>query len=74
MAVPLSLRQGLTVTDDHREEPDNSTGADKPSDRHLLTESGVDRTLIRWFLSLSPRERLQTVQNYAASIQRLRDE
>ena len=38
------------------------------------TSSGVDLSLIRWFLSLSPVERLRTVENYAASINKIRDD
>ncbi len=34
---------------------------------------GVDLTLIRWMLSLSPIERLRTAQRYASSVQRLRN-
>jgi hypothetical protein len=33
----------------------------------------VDLTLIRWMLSLTPRERLETLQNTVRSILRLRD-
>ena len=33
------------------------------------SEDGVDLTLIRWMLSLSPLERLRTAQRYANSAQ-----
>jgi len=33
---------------------------------------GVDLTLIRWMLSLTPRERLQVVQQRATAILRMR--
>ena len=36
-------------------------------------EHGVDVTLIRWMLSLSPRQRLEVLQNHANSILRLRE-
>ncbi len=36
------------------------------------SEDGVDLTLIRWMLSLSPAERLEVLQNTVASILRLR--
>jgi hypothetical protein len=36
-------------------------------DRPAYSEDGVDLTLIRWMLSLTPLERLETLQNYAES-------
>jgi hypothetical protein len=36
-------------------------------------KDGVDRTLIRWMLSLTPEERLRAVQNHANAVRRLRD-
>jgi hypothetical protein len=36
-------------------------------------EDGVDLTLIRWMLSLTPGERLEMLQNTVRSILRLRD-
>jgi hypothetical protein len=37
------------------------------------SEDGVDLTLIRWMLSLTPEERLITLQNNAWSLMRLRN-
>ena len=37
------------------------------------SEDGVDLTLIRWMLSMTPAERLRTLQQNIASIVRLRD-
>jgi len=34
---------------------------------------GTDLTLIRWMLSLSPRERLEALQSSAGSLERLRE-
>jgi hypothetical protein len=34
---------------------------------------GVDVSLIRWFLGLSPRERLRVLQNTVNAISRLRE-
>jgi hypothetical protein len=34
---------------------------------------GVDLTLIRWMLSLTPRERLEVLQASAGSLERLRE-
>jgi hypothetical protein len=42
-------------------------------DQEQISADGVDRTLIRWMLSLTPMERLQTLQNKVRSILRLRD-
>ena len=36
------------------------------------SDDGVDLTLIRWMLSLTPVERLQVLQRHIASVQRLR--
>jgi hypothetical protein len=36
-------------------------------------EDGVDVTLIRWMLSLSPRQRLDVLQNHVNSVLRLRE-
>jgi tripartite-type tricarboxylate transporter receptor subunit TctC len=36
------------------------------------SEDGVDLTLIRWMLSMTPAERLQTLQQTVESILRLR--
>lgn len=58
------------------------TSSDRPGSEDLrqtsstddpAEETGVDPSLIRWFLSLSPLERLRTVQNYAASIDELKN-
>ena len=38
------------------------------------SEDGVDLTLIRWMLSLTPAERLQVLQHNITSIMRLRGE
>ena len=38
------------------------------------SEVGVDLTLIRWMLSLTPAERLQVLQHNIRSIMRLRGE
>jgi hypothetical protein len=37
------------------------------------SSDGVDLTLIRWMLSLSPRERLEVLQASAGSLERLRE-
>ena len=46
-----------------------------PSERSsLYSEDGVDLSLIRWMLSLTPAERLQVLQQNVRSIMRLRSE
>jgi hypothetical protein len=49
---------------------------DQPSPQQEPThsEDGVDRTLIRWMLSLTPAERLEVLENNVRSILRLRGE
>jgi len=37
------------------------------------SEDGVDLTLIRWFLSLTPAERLEALQQTVRSIMKVRD-
>ena len=40
----------------------------------MYSEDGIDLTLIRWMLSLTPTERLKTLQQNIQSIMRLRGE
>jgi hypothetical protein len=50
-----------------------TVGGQEDSSKHLASsEDGVDLTLIRWMLSLTPAERLEVLQNTVASILRLR--
>ena len=42
------------------------------SNERIYGEDGVDLTLIRWMLLLTPTERLQVLQRHIASVQRLR--
>jgi hypothetical protein len=36
--------------------------------------SGVDRSLIRWMLSLSPTERLMTIQEQVNAVQEMKEQ
>ncbi|HET7842281.1 MAG TPA: hypothetical protein VFM21_11770 [Terriglobia bacterium] len=45
-----------------------------PSNTPVFSADGVDLTLIRWMLSLSPTERLEVLQEHIWSIMRLRGE
>jgi hypothetical protein len=42
-------------------------------DEQTRSQDGVDLTLIRWMLSLTPAERLQVLQQSVQSLLRLRD-
>jgi hypothetical protein len=44
-----------------------------PGTEQTHSEDGVDLTLIRWMLSLTPAERLQVLQQSVQSLLRLRD-
>jgi len=44
-----------------------------PESDRLYSEDGVDLSLIRWMLSMTPTERLQTLQQNIRSIMRLRN-
>ncbi len=50
--------------------PAPESTADEPTH----SEDGVDLTLIRWMLSLTPAERLEVLENNVRSIMRLRGE
>lgn len=47
----------------------DSGDADRPSH----SADGVDLTLIRWMLSLTPLERLEVLQQHLRAVARLRD-
>jgi hypothetical protein len=48
--------------------------APESEDEPTYTEDGVDVTLIRWMLSLSPTERLQVLQESVQSLIRTKEE
>jgi hypothetical protein len=48
--------------------------ADSPRNEATHSEDGVDLTLIRWMLSLTPAERLEVLEANVRSILRLRGE
>ena len=49
-------------------------GETKLRDEPARGEDGVDLTVIRWMLSLTPAERLQALQQHVEAILRLRGE
>jgi len=55
----------------------SSTGDDTSRSQKIEpahSADGVDLTLIRWMLSLTPAERLQVLQQAVRSLQRLRND
>jgi hypothetical protein len=44
-----------------------------PEPLPAFSEDGIDLTLIRWMLSLTPDERLRHLEEHAAFVQELRD-
>ncbi len=54
-------------------EPAHKAGEETLASRELThSNDGVDLTLIRWMLSLTPRERLEVLQENLWSLMRLR--
>jgi hypothetical protein len=45
--------------------------SEPPGDDAAFSDDGVDLTLIRWMLSLTPAERLQVLQSNARSLEKL---
>jgi hypothetical protein len=52
----------------------NYKKASRSANDDEYSEDGVDLTLIRWMLTLTPAERLQTLQQNILSIRKLRGE
>ena len=54
----------------------NRTSATVPSPapEEECAESGVDRSLIRWMLSLSPTERLIVIQQQVNAVQEMKEQ
>ena len=50
----------------------NEAVKDRPVMIRTHSDDGVDLTLIRWMLSLTPAERLQVLQGYVDSVLELR--
>ena len=49
-----------------------SAATQTSEDQPAYNDEGVDLTLIRWTLSMTPAERLQVLQDFADSITRMR--
>lgn len=67
----MGNRQGMTTKHTRKAKPE----AVPPSmNRPTHSEDGVDLTLIRWFLTLTPAERLDVLQQTIDSIMKMRGE
>lgn len=53
--------------------PDSENGAMPPEHQSEYSEDGVDLTLIRWMLSLTPSERLRFFQRHINRILTIRE-
>lgn len=56
----------------HDRQPAQNEADEAAADAQVYAESGVDRALIRWMLSLSPAERLQVVQQQLNAIEAMK--
>jgi hypothetical protein len=52
---------------------DSERKSDEAVPDQAFDADGVDLTLIRWMLSLSPRQRLEVLQKHVNSVLRLRE-
>ena len=48
-------------------------GSNAPPEKHDYNEDGVDLTLIRWFLTLTPAERLTILQENVRALALMRE-
>jgi hypothetical protein len=60
------------VVEEHPQSPYVEQDKSLREEAHEYSEDGVDLTLIRWMLSMTPSERLRTLQGFVRSIERLR--
>ena len=67
--IRVSIRPACMSESDRH--PDS--GKPEPPPRPDTADSGVDRTLIRWMMTLSPTERLEFVQRHVNAVQQLRE-
>lgn len=57
----------------HNDLPKRESNSLDDSELPTHSEDGVDLTLIRWMLSLTPEERLDVLQSHARALSELRD-
>ena len=55
-------------------DPGHDSDELRPPGDLAYSEEGVDLTVIRWMLSLTPAQRLETLQNHVRSVLRIRDD
>ena len=61
----------MSSSSDHSPTPPADKASSASPD---YAESGVDRSLIRWMLSLSPTERLLAIQQQVNALQKLKEQ
>lgn len=64
--------RAVAVTKKHRRKENDAALPDPDAGPPVNSQDGVDLTLIRWMLSMTPRQRLETLQANVASILRLK--
>lgn len=64
---------GHTAMEKMGPQPEVEEKTPESQNEQTYSEDGVDLTMIRWMLSLTPTERLQTLQQAVQSLVRLRD-
>ena len=61
----------MAKTSDHNREPRPEQSSAPSAD---YSDSGVDRSLIRWMLSLNPIERLLVIQQQVNAVQQMKEQ
>ena len=61
------IARAFSTSPEEMRDPATGLGPDE------ISEDGVDRTLIRWFLSITPYERLMWAQRQAEAVLRMRE-
>jgi hypothetical protein len=67
------MKDNSATCDDQNALAEMGSGIVSEGQPPAYSADGVDLTLIRWMLSLTPLERLRTMQQYAASTYRLQN-
>jgi hypothetical protein len=66
------ILEAMVVTKEENGKENDATCPASDSGPRTHSPDGVDLTLIRWMLSMTPRQRLETLQASVASIMRLK--
>lgn len=59
--------------EDKEQDPGNGVGIPRHSGDMGQTDDGVDATLIRWMLAMTPAQRLDTLQSHVDAVLGIRD-